>query len=137
MASLFTRIISGEIPGVFVYRDPRCVAIMTINPIARGHVLVMPIEEIDHWLDLPEDLSSHVFAVARHIGKALHLAFNSARVGLIIAGLEIPHCHLHLIPTTSMADLNFANAAQNVPIQEIEMAAHEIIVALSKLKQGL
>ena len=74
--------------------------------------------------------------MARLIGQAQYMAFKCKRVGLVIAGYEIPHCHLHLIPTTSMADFNFANAAQNVPIHELESAANEIISAMGNLKQG-
>jgi histidine triad (HIT) family protein len=109
---------------------------MTINPIATGHVLVLPIEEIDHWHDMPGDLTSHMFGVAARIGKAQHHAFRCKRVGLIIAGYEIPHCHLHLVPTNSMADFSFDNAAQNVPTSELESAANQIISALEDLKQS-
>ncbi|MHB1130413.1 MAG: HIT family protein [Ilumatobacteraceae bacterium] len=136
MPTLFTRIITGELPGTFVYRDSQCASFMTINPITRGHVLVLPIEEVDHWPDMSDDLSTHLFGVARRIAKAQHQAFTCERVGLIIAGYEIHHCHLHLIPTTSMADFSFANAAQNVPTHELEAAAQEIITALGNLKQG-
>lgn len=133
MPTLFTRIITGQLPGTFVHRDSQCVSFMTINPITRGHVLVLPIEEIDHWPDMSADLTAHLFRVARLIGQAQQHAFKCERVGLIIAGYEIPHCHLHLIPTTSMADFSFANAAQNVPIHELETAANEIIVAMGNL----
>ena len=136
MPTLFTRIINGELPGTFVYRDSKCVSFMTINPITRGHVLVLPIEEIDHWPNMSSELTSHLFEVARVIGQAQYMAFKCERVGLVIAGYEIPHCHLHLIPTTSMADFSFANAAQSVPIHELESAAKEIISALGNLKQG-
>lgn len=136
MPTLFTRIIDGELPGTFVYRDSKCVSFMTINPITRGHVLVLPIEETNHWQDMSTELTGHLFGVARLISQAQHFAFKCERVGLIIAGYEIPHCHLHLIPTTSMADFNFANAAQNVPILELESAANEIIAALGNLKQS-
>lgn len=137
MPTLFTRIINGEIPGTFVYRDPLCVSFMTINPITQGHTLVLPIEEIDHWPDMSGDLTAHLFGIAARIGKAQHLAFDCKRVGLIIAGYEIPHCHLHLIPTNSMADMSFDNAAQNVPLHEIESAAGRIIAAMKDLEQSL
>lgn len=136
MPTLFTRIINGELPGTFVYRDSKCVSFMTINPITRGHVLLLPIQEVDHWPDMSDELTTHMFGVARLISRAQYRAFNCQRVGLVIAGYEIPHCHLHLIPTTSMADFSFANAAQDVPIQELESAANEIIVALGALKQS-
>ncbi|MEI8024158.1 MAG: HIT family protein, partial [Actinomycetota bacterium] len=95
--TLFTRIINGEIPGTFVYRDDLCVAFMTINPITAGHVLVVPVAEVDEWTDLSSEISSHLFHVAAQIGEAQKTAFNCARISLIIAGFEVPHCHLHLI----------------------------------------
>ena len=120
MPTLFTRIIEGFIPGTFVYRDDQCVVFMSINPIADGHVLVVPIQEVDHWVDLPPALSAHLFAVSQRISLALQQAFPCERVGLIIAGYEIDHCHIHLIPTQSMADLNFANAATTVDRELLE-----------------
>ena len=120
MPTIFTRIIEGSIPGTFVYRDDQCVVFMSINPIADGHVLVVPIEEVDHWVDLPPTLSAHLFAVSQRISLALQQAFPCERVGLIIAGYEIHHCHIHLIPTQSMADLNFANAAATVGRETLE-----------------
>ena len=110
MASIFTRIIDGEIPGRFVWRDDRCVAFSTIAPLATGHVMVVPIDEVDHWLDLDPDLATHLFAVAQIIGRAQMAAFSPSRVGLIIAGLEVPHTHLHVVPIDTEADLDFANA---------------------------
>jgi len=106
-STLFSQIINGEIPGTFVYRDDLCVAFMTINPITTGHLLLVPISEFDEWTDLPELLIAHMFVVAKNIGNAQKSVFGCERVALIIAGYEIPHCHLHLIPTNSMADLSF------------------------------
>lgn len=136
MPTLFTRIANGEVPATFVYRDSQCVAFMTINPITRGHLLVVPLEEIDHWSNLSDILTSHLFGVAATIGKAQKIAFNCQRVGLIIAGYEIPHCHLHLIPTNSMADLDFHLAAQSVPTGELESAANQVIAAMKELEQS-
>src|SRR6187399_2411045 len=84
MATIFTRIINGEIPGTFVWRDDRCVAFMSINPMAPGHVLVVPIDEIDHWIDASADLTAHLFEVTRRIGVAQQAAFDCDRVGVII-----------------------------------------------------
>ena len=123
MPTIFTRIIEGSIPGTFVYRDDQCVVFMSINPISNGHVLVVPIQEVDHWVDLPPALSAHLFAVSHRISLALHKAFPCERIGLIIAGYEIDHCHIHLIPTQSMADLNFANAAESVDRTTLESNA--------------
>lgn len=126
MPTIFTRIIEGEIPGVFVHRDDRCVAFMSINPLAVGHVLVVPIAEIDHWIDMPADLSAHVFEVAHRVGRAQHAAFACDRVGVIIAGYEVPHAHVHVVPTHHMGQMNFANAAASVDPAELESAAQAI-----------
>ncbi|MEO5973710.1 MAG: HIT family protein [Ilumatobacteraceae bacterium] len=137
MPTLFTQIIRGEIPGTFVHRDSLSVSFMTINPLTRGHLLVLPIEEIDQWSNMSRDLIAHLFGVAATIGKAQQLAFKCERVGLVIAGFEIPHCHLHLIPTNSMADLNFDRAAKSISTHELESAANQITAAMKELEQGL
>ena len=111
MGTVFTKIIEGEFPGTFVWRDEQCVAFLSINPMAPGHVLVVPIEEIDHWIDAPPELAAHLFDVAHTIGRAQQAAFDCERIGLIVAGYEVPHTHVHVIPTSSMAQLSFANAA--------------------------
>ena len=123
MPTIFTRIIDGEIPATFVHRDDRCVAFMSINPLARGHVLVVPIEEIDHWIDASPDLIHHLFDVAHRIGRAQKQAFDCARVGVIVAGYEVPHAHIHVIPTEHMGQLAFENAADSVDHDELEAAA--------------
>lgn len=133
MPTIFTRIIAGEIPGTFVHRDDRCVAFLSINPLAHGHTLVVPIEEVDHWVDLSPDLAAHLFAVAHRIGKAQQAAFACDRVGLIIAGYEVPHTHLHVIPTAHMGQLNFANAATSVDRDAMAAAAAAIIAALREV----
>lgn len=126
MATIFTRIIKGEIPGRFVYRDDRCVAFLSIHPLAPGHTLVVPIDEVDHWLDLPTDLLSHLTLVAKEIGRAQQAAFQAARVGLMIAGLEVPHVHLHVVPLRTEADLDFARADTNPDPAELDKAAEAI-----------
>ena len=126
MTTIFSRIITGEIPGTFVHRDDRCVAFMSINPLAHGHVLVVPVDEIDHWIDAPADLVAHLFDVTHRIGRAQKQAFDCERVGVIIAGYEVPHAHVHVIPTSSMAQLSFANAAASVDRDDLEAAAEAI-----------
>ena len=133
MATIFTRIIDGEIPGTFVWRDERCVAFMSINPMAHGHVLVVPIEEVDHWVDADPDLAAHLFGVTRTIGEAQRIAFAPERIGVIIAGYEVPHTHIHVIPTNEMRELSFANAATSVDRDELESAATAIRQALQSL----
>jgi histidine triad (HIT) family protein len=126
MTTIFSRIIAGEIPGTFVHRDDRSVAFMSINPLARGHVLVVPIEEIDHWIDASSDLVGHLFDVAHRIGRAQKQAFDCERVGVIIAGYEVPHAHIHVIPTEHMGQLSFDNAAASVDRDDVEAAAASI-----------
>jgi len=110
MASIFSKIIAGELPGHFVWQDDDCVAIMTIQPIKPGHILVIPKEEIDHWDDLPEALSAHLLAVSRKLAKAQKRVYQCRRVSLQIVGLEVPHTHLHLVPIDEMRDVDFAEA---------------------------
>lgn len=131
MTTIFTRIIRGEIPGTFVYTDEACVAFMSINPMADGHVLVIPRDEVDHWVDLSPYMASHLFEVSHRISKALQKAFPCERVGLIIAGYEVNHCHIHLIPTNNMGQLSFANAAASVVRETLEQHAERIISALN------
>ena len=125
MATLFSKIIAGDIPGTFVWRDDQCVVFLSINPLAAGHALVVPIEEFDHWIDAPPALNARLFAVAQIIGQAQQRAFGCERVGVIVAGYEIPHLHVHVVPTSSMSQLNFANAGTATP-SDLEAAAGAI-----------
>jgi histidine triad (HIT) family protein len=115
MASLFTRIIDGEIPGHFVWTDDTCVVFLTIGPLTPGHALVVPRVEVDHWLDLDDDVAAHLMVVAKAVGAAQMDAFTPTRVGMIIAGMEVPHTHLHVIPIESERDLDFSRAGSPPP----------------------
>jgi histidine triad (HIT) family protein len=126
LSTVFTKIIEGEIPGTFVWRDELCVAFMSINPLAPGHVLVVPIEEVDHWVDASRDLAAHLMEVAHTIGLAQDQAFDCERIGLIVAGYEVPHTHVHVIPTTDMSQFSFANAARTVDPDLLEQWASAI-----------
>jgi diadenosine tetraphosphate (Ap4A) HIT family hydrolase len=136
VATIFTRIIDGEIPGTFVWRDHHCVAFLSINPLAHGHTLVVPIAEIDHWIDASAELASHLFDVAHRVGRAQRAAFSPERVGMIVAGYEVPHTHIHVIPTTSMAQLDFANARPSISREELESAASAMRAHLHTDPQG-
>ena len=131
MTTIFTRIIEGELPGRFVWRDDQCVAFLSINPLQPGHTLVVPIAEVDRWTDLPVDLATHLMAVAHTIGRAQQIAFDPVRVGLIIAGLEVPHCHLHLVPIRGMDDLDFAHADTSPDPTSLDDAAARLLAALA------
>jgi histidine triad (HIT) family protein len=130
MPTVFSRIISGEWAGTFVWRDATCVVFMSINPMAHGHALVVPIEEVDHWVDCSPDLAAHLFRVAHIVGRAQESAFGCERVGLIVAGYEVHHTHIHVIPTNSMGELSFANAATSVERDDLDAAADAIRAAL-------
>lgn len=130
MPSIFSRIIAGELPGRFVWRDDVCVAFLSIAPLRPGHTLVVPIEEVDHWLDLDAETAAHLLLVAQAVGRAQQEAFHPARVGLIIAGMEVPHCHLHVVPIDREADLHFANADSSVPPEALDAAADALRSAL-------
>jgi histidine triad (HIT) family protein len=130
MTTIFTKIIEGEIPATFVWRDDRCVAFMSINPLRDGHVLVVPTAEIDHWLDCPSDVRDHLMEVSQAIGRAIQKVHNPAKVGLMIAGLEVPHLHIHVVPIDGVRDLDFANAAASVERDYLEEQAEAIRNAL-------
>jgi histidine triad (HIT) family protein len=130
MTTLFTRIIEGEIPGRFVWRDERAVGFLTIAPITPGHTLVVPVAEVDHWVGLEPDLAAHLVHVAQHIGAAQMAVFKPVRVGMIIAGLEVPHCHLHLIPIDSESDLSFAKADHDPDPAALDSAMTRLRTAL-------
>ncbi|MBQ0761348.1 MAG: histidine triad (HIT) family protein, partial [Zhongshania sp.] len=110
MSSIFTKIIQGELPGHFVWEDEHAVAILTIEPIQKGHLMLIPRLEIDHWDDLPAELASHLMAVSQMLAKGLKKAFSCKRVSMMIIGLEVPHTHIHLAPINDMADANITNA---------------------------
>jgi histidine triad (HIT) family protein len=130
MSTIFTKIIDGELPGRFVYRDDLCVAFLTIAPICPGHALVVPRAEVDHWINLSDDLAGHLTVVAKRIGVAQTVAFGAERISLIIAGLEVPHTHLHVLPITTEADIDFRRANTAVDPAELDDIAARLRTAL-------
>ena len=133
MASIFTQIIAGKLPARFVWKDPLAVAFLTIHPLRPGHTLVVPRAEVDHWIDLEPALASHLVHAAQSIGKAIDRAFRPAKVGLMIAGLEVPHTHLHVIPIRELSDLNPARQDLNPDPADLDHAAEAIRDALRAL----
>ncbi|MFN8027038.1 MAG: HIT family protein [Acidimicrobiia bacterium] len=133
MPTLFTRIIEGEIPGVFVWRDPQCVAFLSINPMHPGHTLVVPVAEVDHWIDLDPEIAAHCFTVAQTIGRAQQAALNPRRVGVMVVGDEVPHFHIHVVPFDAVSELSFKNADPNPPEGSLDAAAQKIRAALRDL----
>jgi len=130
MATVFTRIIDGEIPGRFVWRDDTVVAFLTIEPIRPGHVLVVPRAEVDHWVDLDAATWGHVSEVARVVGLAVRDAMGATRVGQMIAGFEVPHVHVHVFPAEGLGDLSFAGVDRSPDPAALDDAAVRIRAAL-------
>ena len=133
MATVFTKIINGELPGRFVYGDDEVVAFLTIAPMTQGHTLVVPRAEIDQWQDLEPAVFGRVMEVAQLIGKAVVKAFPADRAGVIIAGLEVPHLHVHVFPTRDLADFGFANVDNNPSPESLDEAQQKIRAALADL----
>ncbi len=133
MATIFTKIINGELPGRFVYEDDEVVAFLTIEPMTQGHTLVVPRAEIDQWQNIDEPVFARIMAVAQLIGKAVCRAFDADRAGVIIAGLEVPHLHVHVFPTRSLSDFGFANVDRNPSPQSLDEAQAKIKAALAEL----
>ena len=130
MPTIFTRIIDGEIPSRFVYSDDVCVAFMDVRPLAPGHVLVVPRAEVDQWTDLETDTVAHLMTVAHRVGQAQRDVLSPARIGLMIAGFEVPHVHVHVVPMNDMADLDFRQAdpaPDQVEVERIHAALCEAL----------
>ena len=123
MASIFTKIIQGEIPSYKIAEDDRFYAFLDINPNAPGHTLCVPKQEVDKILDLDEDTYSGLMAFARKVGLAIEQAIECERVGVFVIGLEVPHVHVHLIPLRSMADATFGSKASLTSEMFEEIAA--------------
>lgn len=133
MASVFSAIIAGQIPGDFVWRDDEFVGFMTIAPVTTGHVLVVPRAEIDQWQDVDGEVFARITRVAQAIGKACRKAFDAPRAGLLIAGLEVPHLHVHVFPAFHLGDFNISNADANSTAESRKEAAAKIRAALTEL----
>lgn len=130
MASVFSKIIAGELPGRFVWSDDKVVAFLTIAPVAAGHTLVVPREEVDHWQAVESGLFTHCATVAQHIGRAVTAAFDAPRAGLLIAGFEVPHLHLHVFPAADMSGFDLAIADPNAPAEQMDDAAERLRATL-------
>ena len=135
MASVFSRVLSGDLPGRVVHADEHAFALLTVAPVRVGHTLVVPRQEVDDWLDLPPDLLSHLHATAQHVGRALKQAFSPTRVGVVVAGLEVPHCHLHLVPFDRLEELDFSRADPDPDDAVMDDAAQRIRQALGQQGQ--
>ena len=132
MSTVFSKIIVGEIPGRIVYQDDTVAAFLTIEPVAYGHTLVVPVEEIDKWTDIPAELWSHMNEVAQNIGAVIVEKFNAERAGYLIAGFEVPHAHIHVFPANDMSGYTLSTAMRHdeTDAEKMDAAADTIREAL-------
>lgn len=130
MPSVFSMIINRDLPGRFVYEDDDVVAFLTIEPMTQGHTLVVPRAEVDNWQDVDPELWNKVMAVSQKIGRAVCQAFDTERAGMIIAGLEVPHLHVHVFPARNLSDFGFANVDRNPSPESLDEAQAKIVAAL-------
>ena len=126
MATIFTKIVRGEIPSYKIAEDERYYAFLDINPLAMGHTLVIPKQEIDYIFDLDAELLGGMMVFAQKVAKALKQTVPCNRVGVAVLGLEVPHAHIHLIPLNRESDINFSNPKLKLTVEEFESLANEI-----------
>ena len=126
MASIFTKIVNGEIPAYKIAEDDRFLAFLDINPLTKGHTLVIPKQETDYLFDLDEDLFADLNRFAHKVAKAIKPAMNCKRVGVCVIGFEVPHAHVHLIPINGMSDMNFSLPKLKLSKEEFEEVAAKI-----------
>ena len=130
MPTLFARILVGELPARFVWKDDECGAFLSINPLQPGHTLVVPHAQVDHWLDLAPEQMSHLVRVSQTIGRALMSAFQPTKVGMTLVGLEVPHVHIHLVPIRGILDMDFSKVEKHPREEDLESSASRIREAL-------
>ena len=121
MATIFTRIIQGEIPCHKIAENDKFIAFLDITPVAKGHTLVVPKQEVDYFFDLENDLLAEINVFAKEVAAKLQRAIPCRRIGVAIIGLEVPHAHVHLVPLNTMADINFS--AERLKFTQDELAA--------------
>lgn len=126
MASVFTRIINGEIPCYRVAEDDRYIAFLDVKPLKAGHTLVVPRHEVDYIFDLDDDTLAGMMIFARKVAKAMKEVIECNRIGIAVIGLEVPHAHIHLIPISREGDMLFTNPRVSLTPQENEALARKI-----------
>ncbi len=130
MASIFTRIVNGEIPCHKICEDDNYLAFLDINPLVRGHTLVIPKKEIDYLFDLDDELLAGMIVFARKVARAIDKVMDCKRVGVVVLGLEVPHAHIHLIPINSLHDTEFSRPKLKLSSDELKLIAEKIRNAL-------
>ena len=130
MASIFSKIISGEIPSFIVAENENFLAFLDVFPIAKGHVLVIPKREIDYLFDITSDEYLEFWKFAQLVAKAMDRAITCKRIGVAVIGLEVPHAHIHLVPLNNISDINFERTKLIFSEKEMDLVAKKIIKAL-------
>jgi histidine triad (HIT) family protein len=130
MTTVFTQVIDGEEPARFVWRDDLFVAFLSASPLRRGHTLLVPIIEVDHWVDLDPAVAQHLMSVAQSLGRAIQTAFNPRKVGLLVGGLDVPHVHIHLVPIDTVHDLDYDRQVADPSDDDLDAALDQILRAL-------
>jgi histidine triad (HIT) family protein len=131
MSSIFTKIIQGEIPSYKVAEDEQFFAFLDIRPLAKGHTLVVPKEEIDYIFDLEDKLLSDMLVFTKRLGKAIEQVVPCKRMGMTVLGLEVPHAHIHLVPINSVYDIDFKKAPVDMSEKEFKELALRISEAFN------
>lgn len=131
MPSIFSKIISRQIPANIVAESDEFIAFLDIFPLAKGHTLVVPKQEIDYIFDLEDDQLSRMMVFSRKVAKALERVITCQRIGIAVIGLEVPHAHIHLIPLQSVEDINFSRPKLKFSSEEMENIAAQIRARLS------
>lgn len=126
MATIFSKIISGDIPAHKIAENDKFLAFLDISPLAEGHTLVIPKQEIDYVFDIPDDLMSEYMIFAKQVAKKIEKVIPCARIGVSVIGLEVPHAHIHLIPINSVSDMNFAKPKLSFSQEELAQTADKI-----------
>jgi len=126
MSTIFSKIVKGELPAYKVAEDDRFLAFLDINPLAKGHTLVIPKKEVDYIFDIQDDLYKDLFAFAKKVGKAIDRVIPCQRVGITVIGLEIAHAHIHLIPINSIYDMDFKQPKLKLSEEEFQEIAKKI-----------
>ena len=130
MAGIFARIASGEIPSYKIAEDERFFAFLDINPLAKGHTLVIPKQEIDYLFDMDEEMYKDLWQFAMKVAKAIKKVVPCIKVGVAVIGLEVPHAHIHLVPLNRMDDINFSLPKLTFPADVMKQLAEEISAAI-------
>ncbi|HXP53124.1 MAG TPA: HIT family protein [Bacteroidia bacterium] len=130
MASIFTRIVNGEIPCYKIAETANCLAFLDVFPLAKGHTLVIPKKEVDYLFDLDDALFTELQLFSKNVAKAVGKAIPCKRVGVAVIGLEVPHAHIHLVPLNHVSDINFAQPKLKLSPEELEQARQVIVKCL-------